>query len=81
MTTLEAGYALHEAMLFLAVVLVPLRRRQRWAWWACWSLMIAEVGYLVTIAEHDPAALNYHQAVTRWVLDQAPQPPTEPILP
>jgi hypothetical protein len=54
-TTLEIGYALHEltfAVLFAVVVLIPLRRRQRWAWWACWAVMIANVGYGATIGRH-----------------------------
>jgi hypothetical protein len=39
-TTMEVGYALHEltfVVLFLALVLIPLRRRQAWAWWTCWG--------------------------------------------
>ena len=55
-TRLEVGYALHEltfALLFLAVVLVPLRQAQRWAWWACWAIMVANVGYLVTFGIED----------------------------
>ncbi len=39
------------------LVLIPLRRRQMWAWWACWALMIATVGYSLTIARHDPTIL------------------------
>lgn len=37
-TTLEVGYALHEltfALLFLVIVLIPLRRGHAWAWWVC----------------------------------------------
>lgn len=55
-TTLEVGYALHEltfAALFLAIVLIPLRRSRRWAWWSCWAAMIANVGYLATFGVHD----------------------------
>lgn len=60
-TRLEYGYALHEltfALLFLAIVVVPFRRRQAWAWWACWAVMIANVGYAVTIAHYDPTLLH-----------------------
>jgi hypothetical protein len=60
-TQLEYGYALHEltfALLFLAIVVVPFRRRQTWAWWACWAVMIANVGYAVTIAHYDPTLLR-----------------------
>jgi hypothetical protein len=59
-TTLEIGYALHEltfALLFLALVLIPLRRQQRWAWWICWAVMIANLGYTLTIARHDSTIL------------------------
>ncbi len=59
-TNLEVGYALHEltfAALFLAIVLIPLRRGQGWAWWACWAIMIANVGYAVTFGGHDHAIL------------------------
>jgi hypothetical protein len=62
-TVLETGYALHErtfAVLFLAVVLVPLRQRQQWAWWAwwaCWAVEIANLGYTFTVARHDPVIL------------------------
>jgi hypothetical protein len=56
-TQLEYGYALHEltfALLFLAIVVIPFRRREAWAWWACWAVMIANIGYAVTIAHYDP---------------------------
>ena len=57
---LERGYALHEltfAILFLALLAIPFRARQRWAWWACWALLIAYVGYAVTFGAHDSAIL------------------------
>lgn len=60
-TTMEVGYALHEltfVVLFLALVLVPLRRRQPWAWWTCWAIMIANLGYTFTIARHDSTILT-----------------------
>jgi hypothetical protein len=60
-TALEVGYALHEltfAALFFAIVLVPLRRKQRWAWWTCWAIMIANLGYTFTIARHDPTIMS-----------------------
>lgn len=56
-TVLERGYALHEltfALLFLAIVLVPFRRRERWAWWSLWLLLIADLGYTTTFGVHDP---------------------------
>lgn len=57
-TLLERGYALHEltfGLLFLVVVVIPLRRGDRWAWWACWLFMISAVGYTVTFGSADPA--------------------------
>lgn len=59
-TNLEVGYALHEltfALLFLAVVLIPLRQGRPWAWWACWAIMIANIGYTVTFGRHDSTIL------------------------
>jgi hypothetical protein len=60
-TTMEIGYALHEltfVALFLALVLIPLRRRQAWAWWACWFIMIANLGYTFTVARHDSTIMS-----------------------
>jgi len=48
-TMLERGYALHEltfALMFIVILVIPFRRRRRWAWWAAWILMIANLGYL-----------------------------------
>lgn len=59
-TLTERGYALHEltfALLFLVLIAVPFRRRQRWAWWAAWLLMIANLGYTLTFGAHDHAIL------------------------
>ncbi|MBA3906146.1 MAG: hypothetical protein H0X35_05585 [Pseudonocardiales bacterium] len=59
-TVLERGYALHEltfALLLLALIAVPFRRRQRWAWWAAWLPMIANLGYTFTFGIHDPTIL------------------------
>jgi hypothetical protein len=55
-TNLEVGYALHEltfAVLFLVLVLVPLRHGRMWAWFACWAVMIANIGYTATFGVHD----------------------------
>ena len=60
-STLEYGYALHEltfGLLFLAVVLIPLRRGQRWAWFACWAVIIASIGYSATFGAHDSKILG-----------------------
>ena len=59
-TLLERGYALHEltfAILFLLILAIPFRARQRWAWWACWALLIAYLGYALTFGAHDSAIL------------------------
>ena len=56
----ERGYALHEltfALLFIALIAIPFRRRQRWAWWAAWLPMIANLGYTVTFGAHDHTIL------------------------
>lgn len=61
-TNLEYGYALHElafALLFLAVVLVPFHRRERWAWAVCWATVIASVGYSLTFGTHDATVMRY----------------------
>ena len=59
-TLVERGYALHElvfAILFLITVAIPLRAGQRWAWWACWAVLIAYLGYTFTFGVHDHAIL------------------------
>jgi hypothetical protein len=59
-TLAERGYALHElvfAILFLIIVAIPLRAAQRWAWWACWAVLIAYLGYTLTFGVHDHAIL------------------------
>ncbi len=61
-TNLEYAYALHElvfALLFLAVVLVPFRRRERWAWAVCWATVTASVGYSLTFGTHDATVMRY----------------------
>lgn len=59
-TTLEVAYAVHElvfAILFLVIVAIPFRRGARWAWWACWAPMLANVTYSLTFGRHDPTIL------------------------
>lgn len=59
-TLAERGYALHEmvfAILFLIIVAIPLRAGQRWAWWACWAVLGAYLGYTLTFGVHDHAIL------------------------
>lgn len=54
---LERGYALHEltfGLLDLVVILGPLRRGARWAWWAAWIPMVSCVGYAATFGWQDP---------------------------
>jgi hypothetical protein len=65
-TLLERGYALHEltfALLFVVIVAVPFRRGQRWAWWAAWIVMIADLGYTFTFGIHDHVILVRSLAV------------------
>jgi hypothetical protein len=59
--TLEYGYALHEltfGLLFLAVVLFAFRPGQRWAWFACWAVLVASLGYTFTFGAHDSTILG-----------------------
>lgn len=59
-TLVERGYALHElvfAILFAVIVAIPLRARHRWAWWACWTVLIAYLGYTLTFGVHDSTIL------------------------
>ncbi len=59
-TLIERGYALHElvfAILFLIIVAIPLRAGHRWAWWACWTVLIAYLGYTFTFGIHDHTIL------------------------
>jgi hypothetical protein len=64
-TLLERGYALHElvfAILFLTILAIPFRHRKRWAWWACWTPTIANLGYALTFGAHD-AAIGYRSLI------------------
>ncbi|HEX5503845.1 MAG TPA: hypothetical protein VFW96_14570 [Thermomicrobiales bacterium] len=59
-TLLEVAYAVHElvfGILFLVILAIPFRRRSRWAWWACWTPMLANVAYSLTFGRHDPTIL------------------------
>jgi hypothetical protein len=60
-TLLEMGYALHElvfGILFVVVVAVPLRRGRWWAWWLCWVVLIADLGYTLTFGRYDPTVFS-----------------------
>ncbi|MGH2516271.1 MAG: hypothetical protein ACRDHP_11505 [Ktedonobacterales bacterium] len=60
-TLLEVAYAVHElvfGVLFLVIVAIPFRRRARWAWWACWAVLLADVTYTLTFGAHDPTILT-----------------------
>jgi hypothetical protein len=64
-TLLERGYALHElvfAILFLTILAIPFRHRQRWAWFACWTPTIANLGYALTFGAHD-TAIGYRSLI------------------
>lgn len=61
-TLLEIIYAVHElvfGLLFLVIVAIPFRHRMRWAWWACWIPMLANLAYTFTIANHSTTTLVY----------------------
>ena len=61
-TSLEIAYAVHElvfGLLFLIIVAIPFRRRARWAWWACWVPMLANLTYTLTIGHYGTTTLAY----------------------
>lgn len=61
-TLLEVTYAVHElvfGLLFLIIVAIPFRRRARWAWWACWIPMLANLTYTFAIAHYSSTTLTY----------------------
>lgn len=61
-TSLEIAYAVHElvfGLLFLLIVAIPFRRRARWAWWACWVPMLANLTYTFTLAHYSTTTLGY----------------------
>ena len=61
-TLLEITYAVHElvfGLLFLIILTIPFRRRARWAWWACWVPMLANVAYTFAIAHYSSTTLVY----------------------
>jgi hypothetical protein len=41
------------ALPFMGLIAFPFLRRQRWAWWAAWPPMIANLGYTVTFGALD----------------------------
>lgn len=61
-TLLETTYAVHElvfGLLFLLIVAIPFRRRARWAWWACWVPMLANLTYTFTFGRSGGTTLVY----------------------
>lgn len=61
-TLLEIVYAVHElvfALLFIIIVAIPFRQRVRWAWWACWVPMLANITYSFTFAHYGSTTLVY----------------------
>ncbi|MFI5274634.1 MAG: hypothetical protein ACHQ4H_16500 [Ktedonobacterales bacterium] len=55
-TLLEVAYAVHElvfGILFLVILAIPFRRGERWSWWACWAVMLANLTYTLTFGAHD----------------------------
>ena len=56
-TLLEVAYAVHElvfGILFVVILAIPFHSRARWAWWACWAVMLANIAYTLTFGAHDP---------------------------
>lgn len=39
-------------------MVIPLRARQRWAWWACRTVLIAYLGYTFTFGVQDSTILT-----------------------
>lgn len=61
-TLLEVVYAVHElvfGLLFLIILAIPFRLRYRWAWWACWIPMLANLAYTFSIAHYSATTLRY----------------------
>ncbi len=61
-TSLEIAYAVHElvfGVLFLLIVAIPFRQRARWAWWACWVPVLANMTYTFTIGHYGTTTLVY----------------------
>ncbi len=61
-TSLEIAYAVHElvfGVLFLIIVAIPFRQRARWAWWACWVPVLANLTYTITIGHYSTTTLVY----------------------
>ena len=59
-TLLERGYAVHEltfALLLAVIIAVPFRQGRRWAWWAAWLTLVADLGYTLTFGVHDHSIL------------------------
>lgn len=55
---LEVSYALHElvfGILFVVIVAIPFRKGQRWA---CWAVLIADVGYSGTFGRYSSTILR-----------------------
>lgn len=55
-TRLEVAYAVHElvyGILFLLTLAIPFRQGARWAWWACWAVLLANLTYTITFGAHD----------------------------
>jgi hypothetical protein len=69
-TLLEVAYAVHElvfGILFVVIVAIPFRQRKRWAWWACWAVMLANITYSLTFGRHDTTIL-YRSLIANIVL-------------
>jgi hypothetical protein len=41
------------------IVVFPFRRRARWAWWACWVPMLANLTFTFTLGHYGITTLVY----------------------
>jgi hypothetical protein len=67
---LEIAYAVHElvfGILFIVILAIPFRSRMRWAWWAAWAVMLANLTYSLTFGRHD-ATILYRSLVADLLL-------------
>ena len=49
---------LELARQLVAAYAIPFRQGHRWAWWAAWLALIADLGYTFTFGVHDHAILT-----------------------
>jgi hypothetical protein len=59
------------------IVAIPVRRGATWGWWACWVVLIADIGYSLTFGRYDSTLLRQSLiadvALPLLLLAQAPR--------